>query len=359
MPPNFIMKILFGICSIGLGHATRELPIIKKLLEKGHEIHIVTSGRSLIVLKKELKNSCTFYDVPDYKLPFGKKKFKTTMVPLYVPTGMRQIYKEHLFVKKTHEKEKFDRIISDNRFGIYMEDVPSYFISHQLSFIVPKIFAYIAEFLNYLLQRKFKYCVVPDFEKNSLTGAISHDLKVFPKKFVKYIGILSSAKKENITQDIDYFISISGPEPQRTIFQHKILSQLKDLDGKIVVTLGKPETQEKIYSKQGSTTVYNYLSRKDQEKMMNRAKFVICRSGYTTMMELVELGKKALLVPTPGQIEQVYLSNFHNQKKTFFSVPEKKLHLARDVAKAKSYDGFKTKEKTNESVEKFLKLIEV
>lgn len=282
------------------------------------------------------------------------------MMPLYLPKILKSIYKEQKFVQQLCTKEHFDRIISDNRFGIYHEEVPSFFITHQLSFAIPlylKPFALLAEFFNFLLQKNFKYCIVPDYQKNSLTGILSHDLTVFPKKRIRYIGILSSAKKKNITKDIDVFISISGPEPQRTNFEKKILTQVKSLPQHIVITLGKPESKEKIFRKKGNVTIYNYLNRKEQENMMNRAKLVVARSGYSTVMEIVELEKKALLIPTPGQVEQMYLSEYYQKNNTFYSVSEKKLNLKTDLKKAASFSGFTTKEKTSSAVEKFLRLI--
>lgn len=354
------MNILFGICSIGLGHATRDLPLINALLKKGHKVTIISSGRPLILLRKELKKSCHYFDVPDYPLPYLRKRFSTAMMPFYFPKMLQRIFKEQQFVKKLCKKNKFNRIISDNRFGIYHEKIPSYFVSHQLSFVTRKAlkpFAVFAEFINYLLQKNFKYCIVPDYKTNSLSGIISHNLKVFPSKRVKYIGILSSAEREKSLEDIDYFISISGPEPQRLSFQKKVLPQLEKLSGKIVVTLGKPESSKKIFKKTKNITIYNYLNRKEQASIMNRSKFIVARSGYTTLMELVELEKKALFVPTPGQVEQVYLSELHSKKRTFLSVPEKKLNLKHDIERAKKYPGFKTREKTASSVKNFLKLI--
>nr|MBP6558208.1 glycosyltransferase [Flavobacterium sp.] len=35
---------------------------------------------------------------------------------------------------------------------------------------------------------------------------------------------------------------------------------------------------------------------------------VLCRSGYTTVMDLAKLEKKAFFIPTPGQFEQEYLA---------------------------------------------------
>jgi len=48
------MQIIYGVCSWGLGHATRSLPIMRKLISEGHELAIISNGRTLELLKKEL-----------------------------------------------------------------------------------------------------------------------------------------------------------------------------------------------------------------------------------------------------------------------------------------------------------------
>ena len=44
------------------------------------------------------------------------------------------------------------------------------------------------------------------------------------------------------------------------------------------------------------------------EKTINESEIVVSRSGYTTIMDLAILGKKAFFIPTPGQYEQEYLA---------------------------------------------------
>lgn len=64
------------------------------------------------------------------------------------------------------------------------------------------------------------------------------------------------------------------------------------------------QTKEQI----GNITFYNYMQTKEIEQTFNESEMVVCRSGYTTVMDLVKLNKKALLIPTHRQFEQVYLA---------------------------------------------------
>ena len=178
---------------------------------------------------------------------------------------------------------------------------------------------------------------MPDYKENSLSGDLSHNLRKIDENRIHYVGALSDFKKKKTKNDIDYLISISGPEPQRTLLEKKLLSQVDELKGNIVITLGKTEEMQ-IINKE-NIKVYSFLEKEAREDLLNRSKLVVSRSGYSTIMDLAVLGKKALMTPTPGQIEQEYLSQYHNNKKTFYSVNQESLDLKRDVEIAEKTTG--------------------
>jgi len=49
-------KVLFAVSSLGLGHATRSLPIINKL-KKDHKLTIISYGNTLKFLNTETNTS--------------------------------------------------------------------------------------------------------------------------------------------------------------------------------------------------------------------------------------------------------------------------------------------------------------
>ncbi|MCM8756849.1 MAG: hypothetical protein NC823_00005, partial [Candidatus Omnitrophica bacterium] len=129
-----------------------------------------------------------------------------------------------------------------------------------------------------------------------------------------------------------------------------VLKQAPGLPGRKVILLGRPgeHFQEQIDQE---TTVYSHASREEISKLMNRAKFIISRSGYTTMMELAELGKKkALFIPTPGQVEQEYLARYYKQRGWFLYRSQNLVNLPEDVVAAARYTGFPTMPRTEENV---------
>ena len=351
------MKTLFAVCSWGLGHATRDIPLMRGILKAKHSLTIVGKGRSLELLKGELGDGCQYVSMSDYSSVYSKKDFSVAKFLGYFPFYIDEIVKEHIKIKKLVRKEKYERIISDSRFGVYDKKIPSYFIFHQLRFISPvriRLFEMATERFNYsFLKENFSMFLVPDDKRDPLSGDLSHNLRYFRDNKVEYLGIISDLKKREVKQDIDYFISLSGPEPQRTVLEKIILKQASSLKGKVVIALGRPEDQRNRTF--NHLRIFGYLGRKKQEEIMNRAKLVITRSGYTTLMELVALNKKALLIPTPGQTEQVYLADYHRKKGNFYSVSQDELNLTRDVEIASQYRGLSDEVDTDKAVEIFMK----
>ncbi|MEM4397570.1 MAG: glycosyltransferase family protein [Candidatus Woesearchaeota archaeon] len=359
------MKILFAVNSIGLGHATRCYPLIKEAINKGHEVFILSNYRALDFLKNEFKEKAVYFKLPDYsfqKKIFTEKKVSMANFIMYLPLYIKEFRDEHKNFLKIHREYKFDKIISDSRFGIYCEK-PSYLISHHIKISLNgflKNTDKITEFVFYALKNKFRKILIPDFEKNSLAGDYTHNFNYLRKKDYSYIGLLSMLKKENINQDIDYFFSISGPEPQRTVFEKFILKNIKKIKKKkVIITLGKPESSiyKKISSNKSEIEIFGFLDREKQENIMNRAKLIITRSGYTTIMDLAELEKKALLIPTKGQPEQEYLAKYHLKEGNFYYKDLENLNLEKDLEIAEKFSGFIAKKKTKDSVKNFLKEI--
>ncbi len=327
------MRILFGICAWGLGHATRTLPIIRKTIEEGHEITVASSGRALSVLRQELGEGPAFTRLEDYHPPRTLNPHLLTLATLlHFPAYVRAMLHEHDFVRKLLLKRKIDVIFSDTRFGFYSRDVPSFFMGHQLRILNPLGSTFLEDgtevYNKYFLDR-YAGVLVPDFEENGLAGRLAHDLSIIDERHLNYIGILSEFSYHPMTQDVDVYASISGPEPQRSSFERLVRKQLKGYKGKVVTSLGKPEDNG-----HNGSGMNSYLSREERENLLNRSKVVVARSGYSTLMDLFALKKRGFLIPTPGQLEQEYLAEHHMRRKTFYSVPERELDLPHQLEAA-------------------------
>jgi uncharacterized protein (TIGR00661 family) len=349
------MKILFGVFDWGLGHATRDTPLIEELLNEKHEVHIISTGNALKLLKERFKNRCIYHEIPSLFYMYGEKGNFQLKFLLKLPSLAKSLYKARKATEEIINENKFDKVISDCRYDVYDKPENSYLINHQLRFKAPYGTEWILELWLASRMKKYKCVIVPDYEEKNLSGNLSHDLRFFKKDRIRYIGIFSHIKKLDVKEDIDYFISLSGPEKTRIELEDRILSQVKDLNGKIVITGGDPN--RKVSNTKNNITFYSFLNREKQEEMMNRSKFIVIRGGYTTIMELVEIGKKALLIPSPGQTEQEYLGDYLEKEKYFHHVDQKELDLKKDIKLVKESNGFSPQWKTKESVKKFMKII--
>ena len=350
------MKILFGVLDWGLGHATRDMPLIEGLLSKGYSVDIVSTGRALKILKEKFGGRCNYYDIPSLYVPQVYSSYFLLACAMNLHKMTASILKARKGVNKIIKKGKYDLIISDNRFELYDKKENSIMIIHTLNFennILKYPITKVMEFVT----KPYGTLIVPDFPKKAIADVMSQNKNIHHKN-IYHIGVLSQIRKKRYKKDIDYFISLSGPEPQRTILENKLIKQCLKLKGNIVIAGANPDVNEtKNLSK--NIKFYSFLNTQYQEEMMNRAKFIITRSGFTTTANMIELGKKkALLIPCPGQPEQEYLADLYERKKYFHHVHQEEVDLEKDIKVAmKGFKGFRPPWRTKKSVKKFLKII--
>jgi UDP-N-acetylglucosamine:LPS N-acetylglucosamine transferase len=251
-------------------------------------------------------------------------------------------------------------IISDNRFGLYASGIPSVFITHQLYIKtgLGSLANRFIQWLNYRRIKKFSTCWVPDQQgARSLAGILSNPVKC-PAIPVHYIGSISRfIPCEEKTNDIDVLVILTGPEPQRSIFERLILSDLKLLPERSVLVRGLPKESNSVVE-EDNCTIYNHAPASLLNQLICRAGLVISRSGYTTVMDLMKLGKKSILVPTPGQAEQEYLAVHLHQQQLAFTVAQAQFSLTKALAGAKAFSYRQSEIRMEEYKEVVRKMIE-
>lgn len=322
------LKVLICPLDWGIGHATRMVPVIRKFMNAGCEVVIAGSGRSLEYLKIEFPQT-EFIVLEGKSIQYASGKWLIIKLMSELPSLLFYIFREHTRLKKIVRDRKIDLVISDNRYGCWHPEIPSVFITHQLSVQLPDYLRPAESFVrkvNYWFIRRYTKCWIPDFEpRMGLAGALSHPEKM-PQN-ATYIGILSRFSSmitplhDAIPPSIDLLVLLSGPEPQRTSFEQLIIQQLNPLPLTSVLVRGTPGEGPETESK-GNLHIFSHLLGEQLLQLMIRAKIVVCRSGYSTIMDLVTVGKKAILVPTPGQTEQEYLANYLLKKKIYFSMAQ-------------------------------------
>lgn len=251
-----------------------------------------------------------------------------------IPKIIKHINAENRWLSRILKEHHFDIVISDNRFGLHNSSVYCIFITHQLHIKsgINKWADRIIQAFNYRYIKRFNECWVPDYaEEINISGELSHG-NLIPNN-VQYIGILSRFKKIVAEKKYDVLIILSGPEPSRTNWENKLLLELQLYKGRVCFVRGLPEVETSIRSGK-NTDIYNHLSGQELNLAIEQSEWVICRSGYTSVMDLVTLRHKAILVPTPGQPEQEYLAKYLYQKKLFYTVAESKFSLIESVLQA-------------------------
>ena len=313
-------RILVAPLNWGLGHATRCIPIIRELLDQNFEPVIASDGAALELLKKEFPE-LEHYKLPSYNIQYPKNSLLFTWKLLtQTPHILRNILAEKKVILHLVQTKNISGIISDNRWGVQSNLVPSVFVTHQI-----KVFSGFTTWLSSKIQqyyiRKFDECWIPDVSDHpNLSGKMGHPKNTgFP---VKYLGIISRFEKKILPKQFDILVLLSGPEPQRGLLENLMFEKLKGLDAEILMVRGVIE-EKQVFEKKDNFSIYNYLQTDDLERVLNSSKLVICRSGYTSLMDLTKLEKQAFLIPTPGQYEQENLARRLKKLKILASCSQK------------------------------------
>ncbi|MGB5242942.1 MAG: glycosyltransferase [Lutimonas sp.] len=343
-------RILVAPLNWGLGHATRCIPIIESLLEQDFEPVLASDGQALELLKKEFPQLHSL-ELPSYNIRYTKKGNLLALGLLVQSQKIQRVAaREQKLANELVDELKLDGIISDNRFGVYSHKIPSVYITHQLN--VPfGIFTAMASKVHHRIISNFNECWVPDYEgQDNLAGRLSFPP---PKKIkTRYIQPISRFSYKPFVKVYDVLVLISGPEPQRSIFEKNMLVNFEGFDGKVLIVQGVVEQEQKseLFN---SIEIVNFMLKEELEAAILRSELVISRSGYTTLMDLNALRSRAFFVPTPGQLEQVFLAN-HMRKQGIANFSFQKNFNLNKLKESSDSQGFPIKKTSNKNSEKIL-----
>ena len=310
--------VLFAPLDWGLGHTTRCIPLIHYFLSLDCQVIAAVDKKQRAILEKESAR-IHFVSLKGYRLVYGKNGWRTLVkIILQIPKIIAAIHNENKWLKRFVQSNQVHAVVSDNRYGLFNKQLPCIFITHQLAIQVPLgwVARRIIQKMNYRFIQRFNACWVPDYKENAhLAGKLSHP-RYMPAVPVSYIGRLS-----RITDPLPagnpgaLLIVLSGPEPQRSIFEQIIVRQLEQLQTPAVLVRGLPKTVGELPVTNKNTVVHNYLPAAQLAAEIAQADIIISRSGYSTVMDVAGRGKKCIFIPTPGQPEQIYLADYLQQKR--------------------------------------------
>ena len=336
------MKILVAPMNWGLGHASRCVPLVKRFLDEGHEVILGGDGESLILLRKHFPKQRYVYLAP-LQLSYSSGKRQVWAMIKALPQLIRWAIQDHTMLQTVLREEPIDRVVSDNRFGLYTNHQSpitnnkseTVYITHQLHIMLPRGWRWVeplVERLHARIYSRFDQVWVPDYEdiNLSLAGELSHLKNPKSKiKNLKYIGFLSRLTLDNAsivarqrTDNASVVAVLSGLEPQRTLLEKQLIARYQDTEERVLIVQGllhRPNTR----FKRGNITIVPYLNDAELTAALLGADHIIARSGYSTIMDLAALGllknndcqisnlkSKIELIPTPGQPEQEYLADY-------------------------------------------------
>jgi len=327
------LKVLIIPLDWGLGHATRCVPLIQYMLKLGWKVSMAGEGKTANLLSAEFPELPMLY-IKGYRISYPKKGWLfIPKIILQIPKIIASIVREHFWLKQEMKIHGWDLVISDNRYGLFTHKAKTIMITHQLNLIsgLGKPVDLILRKITYLFVQRYNTCWVPDTEDSlNISGKLSHPNKL-PNK-VEYIGPISRMEKSDIAEKNTVLLLLSGPEPQRTILEEKVVAQVKEIHETFICIRGLPADEVKKTNVKNIQFI-NHVSAKDLSKYIQESKMVVCRSGYSTVMDLIKLQKKALMIPTPGQTEQEYLGKRFKELNWFIIQEQQDLDLQHGIEK--------------------------
>lgn len=360
-------KILVAALDWGLGHAARCIPVVRELQARGAVVWLGGSGLALALLRSEFPD-LPFFELPAYHIRYHRKNMVWSIGSQGVKI-LRAVIAEHLALQKFVRRQGIDVVISDCRFGCFTRRATCVFITHQLHIRTPYAWlSRLANIVNHWFIRRYDQLWIPDFADaeeeweplskgqtgdgnvyeslkasqtghhifKTLAGALSHP--GLPGGL--YIGLLSRMKRLEVPERYDVVAVLSGPEPQRTMLEHKILEQAAGLDIRMLVVRGKADSAPALpLSSTLSFLSLNQVLPTEVGEHLCAAKVILARSGYSTLMDLARIGKPAILIPTPGQTEQEYLAEYWSQKGAFSIWTQEDFDLEKALAEAGNLKG--------------------
>ena len=261
-----------------------------------------------------------------------------------LPKFMTVIRREHVALERIVREQSVDLVLADNRYGCWSVLVPSIFITHQCTILMPRRFGWLASVVARMNQRsikRFTRCWLPDYPgEASLAGKLVECAEPARDTTHRYIGALSRLSPAvPRAKRYDLVCVFSGPEPQRTLLEQTVVEQINRSTLRVLLVRGVPGGRT-VPPLETRAEVVDFLASDALQAALETSRCVLARSGFSTVMDLAHVGGNAIFVPTPGQTEQEYLAARLMEKRIAYSVAQQDFHLDTAWQQALQYTGF-------------------
>lgn len=293
-------KILFAALDWGMGHVTRSIGLLKEL-ETENSITIACTPEQQKLFASYL-SKVQFVQLDGYNLQFSGRGTWNLDLLKQSFSFLKAIRRENEFVAAHIKKHETNLIISDHRYGFFHPEIESIFVTHQLHLPLSNWYAPIQKWHEKKL-RCFNKLWILDSTNHTLAGKLSQPIR-HPQ--INYIGFRSRLTMQQENPVYDYLIVISGPEAYATLLLGEVLRKV-DFGHKKIAVLHPGFFQPPS----GLNMEISFFKTGDlqaDDRLFAQSETIISRAGYSTLMDLKTIDKKGILIPTPGQAEQIYLA---------------------------------------------------
>lgn len=343
MSPVARKPVLVAPLDWGLGHAARCMPVIDRLLDRGYPVHLAGNGASLELLTDRYP-ALPVHELPGYQIHYPVDKNASVQILLQSPRMFRTIRQEQVQTEKIVMAHGIGTILSDNRYGVHSKPCRSIILCHQVAIQSPGGFGWTQPFFraaHFQMMRPFNELWIPDLPgEPNLAGKLAHGFSIpLPHRYIGHLSRFNDLQRTASVHSETYRVValLSGNEPQRTHFEKLLTAQLQQLQEPCLLIQGV--TSEKRQGQAGNVRTISFLQAAELLPYLRAADVIICRSGYSTLMDMASLGKKTLLIPTPGQTEQEYLAAELQQKGIAAMMAQEKLNIKTGLANAAASRG--------------------
>lgn len=333
-------RVLVAPLDWGLGHAARSIVIINELLRQDADVVVGADNRPYDLLRKEFPQ-LEHIRFPGYAVRYSDTDAQTRAIVGQLPSILYGFRNEARLLDEVIELHKIDAVISDSRFGLSSKKIPTVFVIHQLDIVLPSWLGWCRGIVRSSVRamcNNYSEVWIPDFSgEANLAGALSHPAALPRNSY--YIGPLTRLERMTMEKSVDVLVILSGPEPQRTIFENILLDQITKTSLVAVIVRGKTE-QATTMKVTPTITLVNSVQSHELSRLIASANVVLSRPGYSTIMDLAYLGARTVFVPTPQQSEQEYLAAELLRKRICFSEVQSEFNLERSLRRSAEFSGF-------------------
>jgi len=295
-------KILISPLNWGMGHVSRCIPLIHKLLQNQNSVFIACDDSQKNIFNQYFYEKVKFIDHAGYPFQFSGKGNYVMDLFFSMKKLMRRSKSELIEVDRFVKNFKIDIVISDHRYAFRSSTCQSIFMTHQLN--LPIGWCQFPFKLYHKKQiKQFDFIWIIDNNTKSIAGKLA---RIGDYKNAQNIGILSRfmlyKQQENKTENV---LIISGP---KAYWSQLLLLFSKELNsGEIQTILGPSESLKLIEKLKLNQTFISSENWIQCDKVLLRTKTIVGYIGYTTLMDVQVLNCESNLKPSAGQSEQEYL----------------------------------------------------